>query len=438
MKAEIRKFYSFLWAAILANLASTLAMIVDSIIAGHLLGPVGLAAITSLQPVNQFIFAVTVLLNTGSAMLVAYAIGERDDRGIRGYFSFSMLMNAVAAGVMLVSGLLLTGALARFTSNDPAIYDSAVTYGRIMISTGGLMIIMFGTNAFVRTDNAPKLVALAVFIANAVNLVCDILFMKYFGWGIAGAAWATAVGYVTGILVVSVHFRRTGCRLALTGEWRMINRSAAVYIGLPMVVDTTCMFLRLLLVNNMILSVESASGLAVMSVAMNTLLVVNLFLGGTGQAMQGIGGVCLGAGDTESFSSMVRRSSVIILVMSLAVFAVVEFCPGGVAALFNLDADGAIYDSAIRSLKLFAWCMPGFGLAFVFEAACLVRKQTVAAMIIAVFHTLTVAAVMAVTLKAGGISIWHSFWIGETLATILSFITYLVAGRLAARRILSE
>ncbi len=417
----LAQFRSFLIAAILANLASTLSMVVDSIIAGQILGPVGLAAITSLQPVNQLVFALTVLLNAGCAMLVAYAIGAGENLKIRGHFTFSMLLNIIAALVLLAVGLLFTDRIALITSNDPGIYSDAVTYGRILISTGGIMLMMFGLNAFVRTDNAPKLVTVAVIVANIVNLSLDIVFMKYLGMGIAGAAWASVVGYVVGIGISLLHFRDKGCRLALSiTDIGHIDRKMALFVGMPLVVDTLFMFFRILFVNNMLLEHKSVCGLAIQSVTMNLLLIVNLFLGGTGQALQGVGGMTLGAGDDESFRRMVRRSAALIGGMSLLVFFVVELCPGQIIRMFNLDSDASVYDEAVYALRLFAPCMPGFGLAYVFEVTLLVRKRTVPAMVIAFFHTMTVAIVMFIITKTGAISIWHSFWIGETIALAAS------------------
>ncbi len=415
----LSQFKSFLIAAVLANLASTLSMIVDSIIAGQILGPVGLAAITSLQPINQLVFSLTVFLNTGCAMLVAYAIGSGEDFKIRGHFTLSIFLNTITAIILMAVGLIFIDKIATFTSNDPSIYTDAVTYGRILISTSGIMLMMFGLNAFVRTDNAPKLVAVAVIVSNIVNLSLDIVFMKYLNMGIAGAAWASVVGYIVGIGVALIHFRDSSCRLALNWEnMGMIDKKMALFVGMPLVIDTLFMFFRLLFVNNMLLEQKSVCGLAIQSVTMNLLLVVNLFLGGTGQALQGIGGMTLGAGDNKSFSRMVRRSAIIIGSMSILVFIIVELFPGWIISLFNLDSDASIYDEAVYALRLFAPCMPGFGLSYVFEVTLLVRQRTVPAMIIAFFHTMTVAIVMFIIAKTDVISIWHSFWIGETIALI--------------------
>ena len=426
----LQKFYSFLVAAILANLASTLSMIVDSIIAGQILGPVRLAAITSLQPVNQLVFALTVLLNTGCAMLVAYALGEKNDSKIRGHFTFSMLLNAVTTAVMLIVGLCFIGQIAHITSNDPGIYDESVKYGRILISTSGVMVTMFGLNAFVRTDNAPKLVTVAVIVSNVVNLTFDIIFMKYLNMGIEGAAWASVLGYVVGIGITLLHFREQDCKLAFGWkDMQDIAKMMALFVGLPLFVDTLSMFLRILFVNNMLLEVEGVSGLAIQAVSLNMLLVVNLFLGGCGQALQGVGGASLGAGDGKSFKVMVSHSAIIIAAMSIIMFAVIEIWPEQIIAMFNLNADNSIQSKAVYALRLFAPCMPGFGLAYIFEATCLVRKQTLPAIIIAFFHTMTVAVVMFIIVRLGTISIWHSFWIGETIATILSALTYYIYNR---------
>lgn len=422
------KFNSFLVAAILANLASTLSMIIDSIIAGQILGPTGLAAITSLQPVNQLVFSLTVFLNTGCAMLVAYALGSGEDFKIRGHFTFSMLLNAITAVILMVIGLLFIDRIAAVTSNDPGIYADSVTYGRILISTSGLMLMMFGLNAFVRTDNAPKLVAVAVVISNIVNLVLDIVFMKYLNMGIAGAAWASVIGYVVGIGISLAHFRSPECSLVLNiGDTRRIDRKMALFVGMPLVIDTMFMFCRILFVNRMLLDAKGVCGLAIQSVTMNLLLIVNLFLGGTGQALQGIGGMTLGAGDGKSFNRMVRLSALLIGGMSVLVFAFVELFPAQIISMFNLDSDAAISAEAIHALRLFAPCMPGFGIAYVFEVTLLVRQRTVPAMVIAFIHTMTVAIVMFIITSTNTISVWHSFWAGETLALLASASVYRIA-----------
>jgi len=54
----------------------------------------------------------------------------------------------------------------------------------------------------------------------------------------------------------------------------------------------------------------------------------------------------------------------------------------------------------------------------------LVKQQTVPAMVVAFFHTMTVAIVMFVITKVGSVSIWHSFWIGETIALAASAGVY--------------
>ena len=79
------------------------------------------------------------------------------------------------------------------------------SYVKIMLLTEPLYLILPGLAVFIRSDGSPKLASVSLIIANVVNLGCDILFIKYMDMGIAGAAWATAAGFMCGVLISLVH-----------------------------------------------------------------------------------------------------------------------------------------------------------------------------------------------------------------------------------------
>ena len=86
------------------------------------------------------------------------------------------------------------------------------------------------TAAYARTDGMRKFATLLPIIANVVNLLCDYLYMAIFGWGVAGAGWATVTGYTVGIFITLIYFRSPKRTVHFTrAAWKQLKlpRSSA-------------------------------------------------------------------------------------------------------------------------------------------------------------------------------------------------------------------
>ena len=70
--------------------------------------------------------------------------------------------------------------------------EYAVPYGRILMTVSPTYIFSCFLQAFVRNDGAPKLAMAGVVSGGITNVVLDYVFIYVFGWGMAGAALATA------------------------------------------------------------------------------------------------------------------------------------------------------------------------------------------------------------------------------------------------------
>ncbi len=71
---------------------------------------------------------------------------------------------------------------------------SARTY--IQITTIGFPFLLFSIACadLIRSDGSPTFAMIVSIIGAVINVGLDAFFMFSFGWGIAGAAWATVIG----------------------------------------------------------------------------------------------------------------------------------------------------------------------------------------------------------------------------------------------------
>ena len=88
-------FNSYIFATILAAVATNMGLVIDGVIIGNLLGADGLSAVNLATPLSQFYLTFQLWLNAGVAMLAAEAIGCGDKKKASSYFTFTLLCNFV-------------------------------------------------------------------------------------------------------------------------------------------------------------------------------------------------------------------------------------------------------------------------------------------------------------------------------------------------------
>ena len=206
-KALNIEFWRFLWSSILIALSGCLGNIVDAIIVGRLIGPDGVSAINLSKPMVQFMFTISILIAGGGGMLVGITLGKKDFRRLK-YIYTQSILGSMVTGVLftLIAGILFPVQTARLLCDNEHLFPMAYDYLRVMMLGAPAYMLMWGLSTMVGVDGSPRLVSIAILIDNFVNLSLDIVFIKFFGWGIAGSSAATVVGHLVGIAIMFWHF----------------------------------------------------------------------------------------------------------------------------------------------------------------------------------------------------------------------------------------
>lgn len=80
-----KKYTEYFLPTVLTAMATNIALVVDSIIAGNILGKTALSAINLLSPIVQLYFALTIMFGLGASSIIAVAKGENDRKRQTGY-----------------------------------------------------------------------------------------------------------------------------------------------------------------------------------------------------------------------------------------------------------------------------------------------------------------------------------------------------------------
>jgi putative MATE family efflux protein len=177
--------------------------LVDILFVAHL-GAEATATVGLTEGLLVLVFAIAAGLSMGSAAVIARRIGERDKSGAAEAAVQSVLLGAIAAVVILAVCLPLAPKLLMWMGASAGILRVGSTYTRIMMSSSGIVLLLFVMNAIFRGAGDAAVAMRVLWLANLVNLCLDPCLILGLGpfprLGVTGAAVSTALGRSAGIL----------------------------------------------------------------------------------------------------------------------------------------------------------------------------------------------------------------------------------------------
>ncbi len=328
------QFWRFLWASILIGLSACLGNVVDAMIVGNLIDEDSVSAINLSLPFLQFMFTINMLLATGAGMLVGMELGKGDTRRASYIFVVSMSACLLTGFVLTACGVLIPDVVTRLLCDHEQLYQPTYEYLRVTLIGAPAYLLMWGLDTMVSVDGSPRLVSVSILVDNVLHLVLDVVFIKYFGWGIEGSAWAAVIGHVVGIAMMAIHFLSKENHLRLSCGRQKPVLGPIVSQGAPLAIASICLTVLMFSANKIILSSLGRTGIYAFALCMNLLLIYNLFLGGVCRTIQSLGSIQVGKGDNEAFTLVLRKSfnfitvAMAITCIYLRIFAVclIPFC----------------------------------------------------------------------------------------------------------------
>ena len=190
------KLLQFTVSSIVMMIVTSMYSIVDGLFVSNLVGDLAFSAVNIVFPVTMIVGAVGFMLGTGGSAVVAKTLGEGKDALANRYFSMIIAVVAASAVVLSVLSIVFLEPILRISGASDLLMDDCVSYGRIMLGGSLLFMLQVAFQSFLVVAEKPQL-GLAVSVAAGVtNMAFDFVLIRIANMGIAGAAWATVLGYV--------------------------------------------------------------------------------------------------------------------------------------------------------------------------------------------------------------------------------------------------
>lgn len=183
--------------------------IADSLVAGKFVGENALAAVGNSYEITLIFIAFAFGCNMGCSVVVSRLFGAKDYKGMKTAVYTACIFSAVICLLLMLIGIVGSGMLLRLIRTPDEVFADSKLY--LDIYAWGLPFVFFyniATGIFSALgDSKTPFYFLAV--SSLSNIAVDIWFVKAFGMGVAGVAWATFICQgISCILAMVVVFRR--------------------------------------------------------------------------------------------------------------------------------------------------------------------------------------------------------------------------------------
>ena len=190
-----REFFRYVGLNVLGMIGLSCYILADTYFVSKALGTSGLAALNLAISVYSVINATGLMMGAGGGTRFSIFMFQGHENEARRVYTRTVGLALAAGGVFLLAGLFCVPAIAALLGADADTMDKTTAYLRVILCFAPCFIMNNTLLAFVRNDGNPRLSMAAMLVGSLSNIVLDYVFIAVFGWGIAGAAWATAVGY---------------------------------------------------------------------------------------------------------------------------------------------------------------------------------------------------------------------------------------------------
>lgn len=326
---------TFALPLMLGNVFQQMYTVVDTAVVGKALGVGALAALGASDWLNWLMLGMIQGLTQGFGILIAQNYGARNMADLRKAVAVSGILSALSALVLLMVGQLALTPVLKLLQTPDAILADALLYLRILF--GGIPIIM-AYNLFsciLRSLGDGKTPLHAMVFASLVNIVLDLLFVLVFRWGIAGAAAATLIAQIFAALFCLLRLGRVPELKLRKEDFRIVgNLGGRMFLlGMPIAMQNAIIAVGGMIVQSVV------NGFGVLFIggftATNKLYgILEIAATSYGYAMITYAGQNLGAGKTGRIRAGQRAATIISLVTSGIIAAIMILFGRGIVGCF--------------------------------------------------------------------------------------------------------
>jgi len=400
----------------------TLYNVVDTIFIGHYVGPLGIAGLSIVFPIQMLTMGIGQMTGMGGASLVSRVIGVRNTPRAEHALGNALTFTIIISVALTVAGLSNPDLWLRLMGASGTILPYARDYMTIILTGVLFRTFAMSQNFLIRATGNARVPMIGMIMGAGLNIALDAIFIIPLGMGVKGAALATVISQ----LITSLYFLRyylsgkSFLRVHLQNmiiKWDILKSILA--IGISSFARTAAQSLAVVFVNRAL--VVFGGDLAISSFGLIQRIMMFALMPGIviGQGMQPILGFNYGAKRYDRALRVIKIAVIAATIYSIIAFFALYFAPGLFIRAFTTDSELIVLAVHAARHIFFAAYLIGFIVvgSIVFQAIGKARQAFVTAIARPALFLLPLVFILPNYWQLNGV--WLAFPITDALTSIL-------------------
>lgn len=347
-----KQLFMFTIPILLSQILQQFYNIADTAIIGRYIGTDALAAIGSTGLLISVIVNFFIGLSTGISVVIANQFGANEYDKLKKSISTLLAVSVLLGIVFTIGSLIFMKPIINILQTPKGVYSLAIDYLKICFLGITFQLLYNIGTAILRALGNTKDPLYFLIFSCILNLILDILFIVYFGWGVKGAAIATLISQILATLLVMYKIMSLddNCKLSLKQIKIYRGYTKDIFlVGLPAGLQAIFMSISSLIIQSSINSfgAEAMAGMTIFA-KVEGFLYFPLF--SLGLAVTGFVGQNFGAKEYERVKEGINISLKISVYTSLIFIIILNIFAPYILRLFTNDA--AVIKVGLESIRI--------------------------------------------------------------------------------------
>ncbi|MCK5182507.1 MAG: polysaccharide biosynthesis C-terminal domain-containing protein, partial [Dehalococcoidia bacterium] len=178
--------------------------VVDTIFIGHYVGPLGIAALSIVFPIQMLTMGIGMMTGMGGASLISRLIGAGNTARAEHALGNSLTFAIIVSVALTMVGLSNPDLWLRLMGASETILPHARDYMTIILAGVVFRTFAMSQNFLIRATGNARVPMIGMIMGAGLNIALDAIFIIPLGMGVKGAALATVIAQ----LITSLYFLR--------------------------------------------------------------------------------------------------------------------------------------------------------------------------------------------------------------------------------------
>jgi len=295
-------------------------------------------------------------------------------------------------------------------------------FGVIIYGVPFLAFAMMG-NPTIRAEGKPKFAMYAMMVPSVINILLDILFIKYFNWGMYGAGLATSIAYASCGLYILYFFLSSKSELQIIPknfklDFKIVQEIAK--LGGVSIVRQGAISILMIVLNYSLYTYGGEISIAVFGIINRVMMFALSPVLGVSQGFLPVAGFNIGAKKNDRVKETIKKSIYFGSILGTLVFIGIVIFKEQIIWIFTNDA--TLLEKTPDAMLIVFLVTPIVTMQLIGSAYFQAAGKAMPALLLTLLKQGIFLIPLAYLLPIyyGIDGVWWSFPIADTLATIIT------------------